>query len=342
MKHLLLFLLLILTSCSYHEDKGGAPTGLSSSQLGYAQVQSSVFGPRCARCHAGDVVASYESVVAHLPEITRRMQLPAGAPGAMPPGGPVSPQELQAVLAWSRAGAPREAGVGGTPGQPSVPPPPTTPPVTPPPTPALPFSFAEVNAKVFAPKCARCHRGMMASYESVTANLSEIDSMISSGQMPPARASQLSAEERDLVLRWIALGGPKDGVRDPGPAPAPEPEPAPAPTPTPRPAPTLAFFAEVQEKVLTPKCARCHSGLVSSYEKVQAKLGAIDSVVRGGQMPPARAPQLTSDERELLLGWIARGAPKEAAGTPAPAPRPCSRHDDDDDDHRDDDDHEHC
>ena len=217
MKQILVLILLLTTSCSYHEEKGAGPTGLSSSQLGFGDLQARVFGPRCARCHAGDVVASYESVVGNLAGITRRMQLPAGAPGAMPPGGPVSAQEMQAVLAWARAGAPREAGVGGAPG-PGTPVTPPSPPPAPPPAP-LPFSFAEVQTKVLTPKCARCHSGMMASYESVTANLSAIDSMIASGQMPPSRAPGLTEEERQLVLRWIALGAPRDGSQDAAPAP---------------------------------------------------------------------------------------------------------------------------
>lgn len=214
----MLALLLLLPACSYRTEKETPGLGLSNSNLSFSDVQSRILGPRCARCHAGDVVASYEAVAANLSEITRRIQLSPGTRGAMPPGAPLSAAEREALLAWARAGAPRESG--------STAPNPSTPPVPTPPTPEnpAPFSFAEVQSKVLTPKCARCHGGMMGSYERVVANLGAIDSMVSAGQMPPARAAQLSEDEKQLLLRWIAMGAPKEGeAANPAPPPAPRP-----------------------------------------------------------------------------------------------------------------------
>jgi len=189
--------------CSYHTEKLPPGPGLGSAGANFSVMQSEIFGPRCARCHAGDIVASYENVVANLEEITRRIQLPSGTRGAMPPGAPLSQRERDALLVWVRAGAPRD---GTTSPAPSVP-------DRAPPAPGAPnLTFGEVQSRVFIPKCARCHAGMMANADSVRANLSAIDRMVSSGAMPPARAPQLTEEERQLVLRWIASGAPEGAV----------------------------------------------------------------------------------------------------------------------------------
>jgi hypothetical protein len=97
------------------------------------------------------------------------------------------------------------------------------------PDPAVPvtFSFAQVKAEVFTPRCARCHSGMVSTYEKVIANLSAIESKIASGQMPPARAAALTDAEKQLVLRWIALGAPEMGGGEEKINPAPPRRPAP-------------------------------------------------------------------------------------------------------------------
>lgn len=203
---IVIFLSVVLSSCSYRTEKEPAPVGRSTANLNFPDIEARILGPRCARCHAGDLVASYEAVVANLGEISRRIQLPAGSRGAMPPGAPLSAADRQALLAWAATGAPKAPGPNREEEPtPTAPPPPATP------TPPAPFSFAEVQSKVFAPKCARCHAGMMAKYESVKENLDAIETMISSGQMPPSRAPQLTEEERQLVLRWIAMGSPQAG-----------------------------------------------------------------------------------------------------------------------------------
>ncbi|RZA07232.1 MAG: hypothetical protein EOP11_08300 [Proteobacteria bacterium] len=175
-------------------------------------MQSRILGPRCARCHGGDVMASYESVVSSLPEITRRIQLPQGSPGAMPPGGAsLSASDIGALLAWSAAGALREPSRVVDPAPMPMPLPRPSP--EGPPRPA-PFSFAEVKETVFTPRCARCHSGMVKTYANVIENLTAIELKISSGQMPPARAAGLTEEEKQLVLRWIAMGAPEGGLEN--------------------------------------------------------------------------------------------------------------------------------
>jgi uncharacterized membrane protein len=183
--------------------------------------------------------------------------------------------------------------------------------------------FTEVQVAVLGPKCARCH-GFVATYEGVIANLADISARVSSTDadfmMPPPNAAPLTADEKAALLGWIARGAPRVGggeVEQPATPPSP---PVPAPVPSPPVPPSLPpqlTYANVRDSVLVPKCARCHSALVNSYDEVLVNLSEIASRVRSpfdfDQMPPPRAAQLTEEEKNLLLDWIEAGAPKEAA-----------------------------
>jgi uncharacterized membrane protein len=198
------------------------------------------------------------------------------------------------------------------------------------------LGFSEVQAAILGPKCARCH-GFVASYEGVVANLAAIAARTQSTDpgfmMPPPGRGSLTAEEKAALQSWIERGAPQVGEGGPVTEPAPRPSPMPAPPPA-KPALSFAF---VQQQVFTPKCAKCHGGMVGSYENVVAKLTEIESRVRSTfeweQMPPPRASQLTEEEKNLLLDWIKAGAPQAGEGeAPAPAPLPpreCEGGDDD-------------
>lgn len=227
----LLTLALLISSCAYRTEKEGEPTArLNAAALGFSEVQAAILGPKCARCHG--FVASYEGVVANLTEISARIA--SADPGFLmpPPGrGTLTAEEKAALQSWISRGAPQFAG-GGTGNQPVEPAPNPAPSPPPAPVPAPPgFNFANVQQKVFAPKCSRCH-GFVASYESVVPMLTEIESRVRSPlefeQMPPPRATQLTEEEKNLLLDWIKAGAPEksDGG---GVAPAPGPNPAPQP-----------------------------------------------------------------------------------------------------------------
>lgn len=193
---------------------------------------------------------------------------------------------------------------------------------------ATSLGFSEVQTAILGPKCARCH-GWVASYDGVVANLTEISARIMSADpgfmMPPPGRGTLTAEEKAALQSWITRGAPQFADGGTGNQPV---EPAPNPTPAPVPAPGGLNFAAVQQKVFAPKCSRCH-GFVGSYEGVAARLTEIESRVRSPlefeQMPPPKAPQLTEEEKNLLLDWIKAGAPETSDGgetTPAPGPAP--------------------
>lgn len=228
-----LLLLLLLSACAYRVEKEGADSvKLNPDSLGFPEVQAAIFGPKCARCHGW--AGSYEGVTANLAEISARTQS-ADPNFMMPPPNAtaLTAEEKSSLAAWIAKGAPRVG--GGEPGQPSVPPPappaPTPPPVVPGPiSPVL--SYNNVRDSVLVPKCARCHSQMVNNYDSVVANLTEINSRVRSefdfDQMPPARAAQLTVEEKNLLLDWIAAGAPLNST-----APSPPGQPLPpAPPPT--------------------------------------------------------------------------------------------------------------
>jgi uncharacterized membrane protein len=91
----------------------------------------------------------------------------------------------------------------------------------------------------------------------------------------------------------------------------------------------IPSYAQVNDAVLAGKCATCHGvaggnrgGLnFESHGSVAANAAAIAAAVNAGSMPPRTAPALSAGERELLLGWIAAGAPlegREGVANPAP------------------------
>ncbi|HEY4393229.1 MAG TPA: hypothetical protein VGP64_04170 [Polyangia bacterium] len=80
-------------------------------------------------------------------------------------------------------------------------------------------------------------------------------------------------------------------------------------------------FSDVYANVISPLCDRCHiaggqeaSMPLTNYQQIYGKngteAGEIRNQVQSCQMPPPGGPEvLTDDERQLLLGWIACGAP---------------------------------
>jgi uncharacterized membrane protein len=82
-------------------------------------------------------------------------------------------------------------------------------------------------------------------------------------------------------------------------------------------------FSDVYQNVIAPVCDRCHSPggqeavmPLTTYQQVYGKNGAEASSIRNQiqscLMPPPNQPEvLTDDGRQLLLAWIACGAPND-------------------------------
>jgi hypothetical protein len=114
-----------------------------------------------------------------------------------------------------------------------------------------------------------------------------------------------------LALGLAPLGCPKMGVDCPPAAPLVCPDGG-GPT-----------FSDVYQNVIVPVCDRCHSPggqeavkPLTTYQQIYGNNGveasAIRNQIQSCLMPPANQPEvLTDDERQLLLAWIACGAPND-------------------------------
>jgi hypothetical protein len=78
----------------------------------------------------------------------------------------------------------------------------------------------------------------------------------------------------------------------------------------PTPMPTYADVTPLLQQ----ECVPCHTSNTmgkdeSSYAAILGQTDALLAQVGECLMPPAGSPQLTSDQRALLLGWLVCGAP---------------------------------
>lgn len=144
------------------------------------------------------------------------------------------------------------------------------------------IDYAFVNAKVFQPKCVRCHSSAggnkgdvnLETYENVIAHLADIENdVLVEKSMPPRRAGgPLGAFEQNVLKLWIDAGAPKDAASEPVPTPEPTPESTPEPTPTPVVTPTPIVtptpvanpvtvdptWDSISKNIFEPKCTKCH------------------------------------------------------------------------------------
>jgi uncharacterized membrane protein len=183
-----------------------------------------------------------------------------------------------------------------------------------------------MKAQIFQPKCLTCHATSTANkdpnletYAAIVANISDIQGDVQSGRMP-FRKAPLSAQEKDLLAKWISMGMPEITSSKPQPTPEPKPERSPTPSPTPKPAPTptepeILDFATVNKNVLQPSCIKCHSGAtpkgevsLESYTDLLINIGDIRDDVEKGIMP--KRSTLTPEQKALILDWIKAGAPE--------------------------------
>lgn len=93
---------------------------------------------------------------------------------------------------------------------------------------------------------------------------------------------------------------------------------------------TQLDFALVMEKVIQPKCLECHAAAggnrggvnLETYAAVFLNLADVKADIEDGSMPKRRQP-LTQAQKDLILNWIAAGAPEKAnSPTPTPTPAP--------------------
>jgi mono/diheme cytochrome c family protein len=203
--------------------------------------------------------------------------------------------------------------------------------------PAPPPSFGTDVLPLFQAKCARCHgeqarkadldlrslAGVLRGGESGAAVVpgkpeeSLLYEKVRDGTMPPGKKDRLSETEVGVIRRWIAAGGPGDGVK-------------------PESLPALTQHDVLP--ILLRRCTVCHGvhrregdldlrtraamlrGGKSGPAVVPGKPEASQLIkkIRSGQMPPrdrlveASVKPVEQTEAEILARWIAAGAPEVA------------------------------
>lgn len=77
------------------------------------------------------------------------------------------------------------------------------------------LTYENVNARVFRPRCFRCHSGTatngngikLDSYRNVLNRIDNVRFEVDHGNMPPDET--LPASEREFVVNWIDAGAPQ-------------------------------------------------------------------------------------------------------------------------------------
>lgn len=204
------------------------------------------------------------------------------------------------------------------------------------------IDYAFVNAKVFQPRCVRCHSSgggnkgdvNLETYENVIAHLVDIENVALVEQsMPPKRAGgPLGAFEQGVLRAWIDAGAPREAGGETIPTPSPTPE---EPVPTPPPVIVSPVIVEptwdsIFTNIIQPKCIQCHQagekaedypltdrGYVTDEANLLLKIGRPDesdiyqAITRTDKhmMPPLKSGKTLSDqEKEAIRIWILNGA----------------------------------
>lgn len=176
-------------------------------------------------------------------------------------------------------------------------------------------SFAQINDVILKPSCLSCHGAsqlpLLRTYADVKANLKAIERVVTVTMTMPKRGP-LPSDQIELLKKWIAEGAPEI--------------PAAAPTTTELNRPAVKW-AELQAKVIGPKCAACHFAKnpddlsdLEDEESFRSLIGAIFflSVAKPTMPPPPKetpedAPNpnaLTRSEKEMLAHWVVDGMQK--------------------------------
>lgn len=206
---------LCLAGCSYDHDKKVlelVPVEqkiVSPGQITYKVVNQSIFEAACLSCHSssggnkgGINLEDFESVTKNIGMIRKEV-----SGKTMPPSGGLSDAQIKLLTDWIDAGAHEHGSTAG-----EVP----TPAPAPMPVPAL-ITFAKIQSEVLKTNCLQCHSELagssgdvnLESYKNVFAKKLQIKAAVESGRMPTSDGTPLTAEQKELILKWIAQGSPE-------------------------------------------------------------------------------------------------------------------------------------
>ncbi len=304
----------------------------SIEKLSFESLNSSIFTPKCAACHANftthaGIMAS-GTILNKNPEMSSLYQKVAS--GQMPKGGlSLSDTEVKAIYNWISAGSPNLADsgllppIGGGPSNPG-----SGGIVTPPAgggTNGVPEpTFAWLQANVFNARCVMCHRGPsspagydLTSFTNVTGGTQVVAGnsassllwiKVNNNSMPPG--NPLNAEAKQMLAQWIQNGAKNDGTSSGLPAPLPPALP-----------PLEPKFSSIMANIIATRCLSCHdtvqrkggvvlqqySSLMNEVESGRADNSKLYEVLQRNEMP-ASGPPLSFEQKETVRQWINMGA----------------------------------
>jgi mono/diheme cytochrome c family protein len=217
----------------------------------------------------------------------------------------LSPQELDALLAWIKAGAPETASSAATPSPNSS---------------AAAEGWTEGIEQIFGAKCAACH----IQAQSGGLSLKTYADALKGGQGGPVivpndpdksvlvqiqqkggHPGQLSTDELARIIAWIKAGAPETAGS--------------AATPTAS-STSSTLWSDI-DKILTAKCAACHINTATAGISFKSYADAVKSAIKPGdpdqsllvqvQQKGGHPGQLTPDELATIIAWIKAGAPEK-------------------------------
>lgn len=219
---------LFLFGCSYNESKINgekAPTLTQKitapEQITYKLVHEAVLLNACLKCHStaggtkgGINLENYQNVFKNSHQI--RIEVSGGT---MPPTGKLTEDQIKLVTDWIDAGTLENGKVAGElPSTTPTPAPTPTPNPTPPPAPIpVKISFEKILNQVIKTNCLKCHSEIggnsggvnLETYDNVFKKRIDIKSEITGNQMPPQEGTELTADQKKLILTWIDQGSLK-------------------------------------------------------------------------------------------------------------------------------------
>lgn len=171
--------------------------------------------------------------------------------------------------------------------------------------------FEQLQSKVLAPKCLRCH-GWVANETEVLKRVepgeplaSSLFTIVDNGSMPLG-GPELSSSEKNLVKLYIEGLSTDDPVADPGTV---DPDPIDPVDPVDPDPIQLITYEDVRQEMLIPHCIRCHGDMdtESGFEKYIDFQDPSQSIallmVESGRMP-ARAPKLPEAQIQILRDYL--------------------------------------
>ena len=232
--------------------------------------------------------------------------------------GQFTPEELDRVIAWIKAGAPEQGGAA-----------------TPPPTEPATTSTAQWSdfEAIFTAKCAACHINASMADLSLKTYADALKGGASGAAIVPGdpaksvliqkqqaggHPGQLTPEEIDALTAWITAGAPEQGG-----AVTPPPETTAA-------APQWSDF----EAAFTAQCGACHVSASMGDLSLKTYADALKGGKSGAAIVPGdpdasvlvqvqqkggHAAELSADELNVLIAWIKAGAPEQGGAATPPA-----------------------